>query len=434
MSTPSPDEIAHAVLRWQRRHPLAQRLGSQAVHSIGLVALPFLRHGTDNPATPFQSPWRQSLNRLLRRAGSSGVPVFTEKFIDGISPARAADFAQRYGVASVEGAEGWPQRRVNVDPAQAESPQGGWPFELWLASAAVEGAQGRHRVLVGLTASSRHPAVLGRRHWDPRRLMAAAAVSLAAAVALGWSLRGAPSAPPDVRVVGAVLGASAPSSGAVSPNGSGPAVLHGTTAPASAASVPDAATAAASTADIVASAAAASAALLVPDVPLPASGPPPFDIRPRLGVIRERSAPRPPLGGGLPRPAELASTPPPAPAPQPPAPATAETPPSSAEPTRPYAGASDPERVRARVASTGERTLALVSSPYKTKADAESMLARMREHVTTALKATDALNGEVFESPQGYRAALYPFGSREEAQIVNATMVARGWRTRAMEF
>jgi hypothetical protein len=44
------------------------------------------------------------------------------------------------------------------------------------------------------------------------------------------------------------------------------------------------------------------------------------------------------------------------------------------------------------------------------------------------------LDGEVFESPQGYRAALWPFSSREEAQIVNATMVARGWRTRAVDF
>ena len=129
--------------------------------------------------------------------------------------------------------------------------------------------------------------------------------------------------------------------------------------------------------------------------------------------------PRPPLLAGAPA--------------MPPTPAIAEPVSSPARAALPEAPGT-PDAPATVSASPGARTVALVSSPFAKRADAEAMLSRMREHVNKTLPPGSALEGEVFESPQGYRAALWPFGSREEAQIVNATMVARGLRTRAVDF
>ena len=118
--------------------------------------------------------------------------------------------------------------------------------------------------------------------------------------------------------------------------------------------------------------------------------------------------------------------------PRPAAPEGTEAPPTpatAATPDRP-----DPERVQARWTAAGERTVAIVSPSFATRSEAQAMLARMREHVQKTLPEGTELGAEVFESGSGFRAALYPFGSREEAQILNATMVARGWRTRAVDF
>jgi len=101
-------------------------------------------------------------------------------------------------------------------------------------------------------------------------------------------------------------------------------------------------------------------------------------------------------------------------------PAVAAPPPTPAAPAR-------------QLAADGP-VVALVSQAYAKRADAEAMLARMREHLAQTLPPGKTLEEEIFETPQGYRAALWPFASREEAQILNATMIARGWRTRAVDF
>ena len=41
---------------------------------------------------------------------------------------------------------------------------------------------------------------------------------------------------------------------------------------------------------------------------------------------------------------------------------------------------------------------------------------------------------QVIQTPEGWRAAAWPFPSREEAQLINAMLVARGLRTRAVDF
>jgi hypothetical protein len=88
-----------------------------------------------------------------------------------------------------------------------------------------------------------------------------------------------------------------------------------------------------------------------------------------------------------------------------------------------------------RDGAPGAKLVALVSQPHKTKADAEAQLARMREMIGATLGGNTVPNGEVFQTKDGWRAAVWPFGSREEAQLINATLLARGIRgTRAVDF
>lgn len=169
------------------------------------------------------------------------------------------------------------------------------------------------------------------------------------------------------------------------------------------------------------------------------TGPARIDIRPRLGPLRDGDKPRPPLRGGT------------APASIPPNPASAadsgalgaaSTPP----PVAPKASASavgkaialpaaeEAQRLELRNTAPANDTIALVSRGYAQRAEAEAMLTRMLEHLRSTLGPGKPIEGAVFESPQGYRAATWPFSSREEAQVLNATMIARGWRTRAVNF
>jgi len=85
--------------------------------------------------------------------------------------------------------------------------------------------------------------------------------------------------------------------------------------------------------------------------------------------------------------------------------------------------------------NNGKPVVALVGPPSANKADAEALLERLRAAVAGVQGASNtALQAAVFQTPEGWRAAVWPFGSREEAQIINATLVARGMRTRAVDF
>ncbi|HNK54140.1 MAG TPA: hypothetical protein PLB22_11410, partial [Ottowia sp.] len=88
---------------------------------------------------------------------------------------------------------------------------------------------------------------------------------------------------------------------------------------------------------------------------------------------------------------------------------------------------------RAALADGGKQ-VALVAQPVPSRAEAESILLRMRSMVSGTLKDSNALQGQVFQTPEGWRAAVWPFSSREEAQLINATLVARGLRTKAVDF
>jgi hypothetical protein len=401
----SLDEIAQAVLQWQCQHPLALRLGPQAVHSIGLVALPFVRAAEGAP--PAAVPrWR-----FWARPSGGDRAAFSEAFIEGLSPEQVADFARRHGVEAAAGLEDWPLRRVAVDSELAEAAAGGWPYERWLATAAVDGPQGRQRVLVSL--QDRIPlTVLGRRHWDRRRLAAAAALPT---VVLATALALRPSPPPPAApalVAGTV--ASAVASGPALSMTAASAPLPA--APAEPASSPEPASlpppSPTPSVDVTASDSAAASAPLV-------------DIRPRLGPLRASQSPRPPIGGSA-RPA-AGDAPGETPSP---ASAAAHAAASAAAP----AASTDPERPALRPVPAGSTPFALVSPGFAKREDAEAQLARMLDHAQKTVAPESRLQGEVLQTPQGWRAAVYPFASREEAALINATMVARGWKTRTVEF
>jgi len=409
------EDIQAAVCAWHNRHPLAARIGPEAVHSVGWVALPFMKAAqAQEPsldAAASEAPtlvqprsrWQLPAWAGRQARGSGPWPVFSETFIEGLRPGRVAAFAALHAWHQPldDGSE-WPQRRVEVDSDLAEACPGAWPTERWLVAAAVDHQGERLRVLLG--EHQGRLAVLGRqRHWERPRLAIAAALAAFAVLALTWLLWPAP----------------APEVAAPAPAASAPA------APASVATAIAAASAPASTpASTPASAPAPTAFEAASEA---ASGI--ADIRPRLGPVRH--SPRDVLQGkasapsgdpnGTASPTASPTAPPSAPA-SPPAGASA-----------PYRGAATPEQLRLQNAATGPQ-VALVSPGFANKAEAEAQLERMRTHVQTIVSDAALLQAEVFETPQGWRAAVWPFGTREEAQIVNATMVARGWKTRAVDF
>ncbi len=78
--------------------------------------------------------------------------------------------------------------------------------------------------------------------------------------------------------------------------------------------------------------------------------------------------------------------------------------------------------------------VALVGPVSANKAEAEATLERMRSLLAPTQSSRSPLQAQVFQTPEGYRPAVWPFASREEAQLINATLVARGMRTKAVDF
>ncbi|MFN5049014.1 hypothetical protein [Roseateles sp.] len=86
------------------------------------------------------------------------------------------------------------------------------------------------------------------------------------------------------------------------------------------------------------------------------------------------------------------------------------------------------------MAAPSGKQVALVSPASASKAEAEAALERMRSLLGETVRDPSSLQGHVFQTHEGWRAAVWPFPSREEAQLVNAILVARGLRTRAVDF
>lgn len=434
------DRLAEQVVAWHNRHPLAKKISIYDVHTIGVVALPFMRGGrpaaaaepiepvlgeeltepavapaAPPPADAFsKKPWWQALTPLLARLGlargaDAAWPLFSERFIHNLSPRRVAAFALRHGHANPPGEPDWPQREVAIDErlmARGAAQAGGaWPYELYLMSAGIDAGASRTRVLLARGAGGRME-VLGRRCLNPLPL-AVLALLLLAALGLGawWQWGGGPG--PETAAPAASAASAAPASAPASAPISTPA-----SAPASAAPAVDPASAAA------ASAPAADPAPALPasevQAAAPASAP---DIRPRLVPPPQRrpDAPAPS--------AEVAPA------------ATAASDVLSRELNR------RPDPPQALPQSRGEpkpmpagKQVALVGPAQASKAEAEAQLERMRAMLGQTVREPDSLQAQVFQTHEGWRAAIWPFASREQAQLINATLIARGLKTRAVDF
>ena len=77
--------------------------------------------------------------------------------------------------------------------------------------------------------------------------------------------------------------------------------------------------------------------------------------------------------------------------------------------------------------------MALVGPPG-TKAEAEALLKKMQEGLVGVHANPENLQGEVVKTPDGWRATVWPFQTREQAQLINATLIARGFKTKAINF
>jgi len=438
------DRLAEQVVDWHNRHPLAKRITLYDVHTIGVIALPFMRSGPPGLGSPvpieptltnevspasLQQAWHEGttvaaddlhpnaaemdaladhevparsrnllailkhLPALFRQRDKTLWPVFRERFIDNLSVRRISAFAMRHGYSTKPGDDSWPLRTVPIDDAMASSGVGAWPCEIYLKSAAIDAQAWRGRVLIG-RGGLRAP-VLGRRALDWRRVTLAVAL-IALLVGLpAWRL-GAGSGGPKA----AASAASAASAAASAHHGAASALAMPASAASEAASEPPSAASAPEAASVA------------------ASGP---DIRPQIvpNFSGRKQPPRvsPPLGAGSSP--EAASMPSPA-EPQ-------------AAPFRPERSASAPPAAMSKPV-----VVALVGPASKDKAEAEKLLATMlsvlQPDPTRPIAGLEGLHSQVFLTPEGWRPAVYPFGSREEAQLVNAGLVARGLRTRAVNF
>jgi hypothetical protein len=423
------ERLAEQIVDWHNRHPLARRIGVGDVHTIGVVALPFVRTSAEaggfvepvltdavsafdaldgSPPASRWTVWSQQLKalpaRLSGRAKRTQWRAFSEKFIPGLSPARIEAFALAHGFAEAPATpETRPWRVIVIDEALAAK-RGGWPFELYLMSAGVEQGNARTRVLSGRGIPSQ---IIGRRLWDPRRAGAAAAALAVLVGVAAWSMWPHPAAEPVAPPAAAASAASAPP----------PAPIVPATAP----SAPPAASAPASSpAEPASAAAAASAAGEGGEPAVP-------DIRPRLVERADGKTLPPLLGGG--KPAEKAVE---KPAQEPVDKPTDRPAENASEPAAKAAEPPDP-RLSRLAESPGTQAVALVG-PAGSKADAEALLAKMKAGLVGVHSNPEALQADVIKTPEGWRATIWPFPSREQAQLINATLVARGLKTKAVNF
>lgn len=520
------DRLAEQVVAWHNRHPLAKRITIYDVHTMGLVALPFMRsHQGEAPIEPVLtdeiSPeslaaawdgtaaaaapvsvgpddetrpaghqqsaepaaaarklaWWQLLNPLLwlqARAATHARhwPVFSDRFIEQLSPRRVAAFALRHGYANPPVGPEWPQRVVSIDEDLLErgaprGASGAWPYEIYLLSAGIDAGKSRSRVLVGI-GPNRQPAFLGRRCWSPLRLgllalvlAGLATVAATALLPLGGTTEHAASAAsaasavarpaPAVSAAASTVAAASEAGTAAAGPAPAPTRMASAVAETLAASAPGG-EAAASAASSPASA-AVPAPLAVPPAAVGASqaelGSIP-NIRPQLS---RAARPAPPTVASRPAATPAAGAPLPVPAPSRPdeaakperieKPATPEPP--AAKPgrrsttpadalARPQPQPDEPRAGSAAPAVADGKGVALVGPASASKADAEALLARMLAQVQQTMGKSAPLQAQVFKTPEGWRPAIWPFVSREQAQLVNLTLVARGLHTRAIDF
>jgi len=427
------DRLPEQIVDWHNRHPLARRIGVADVHTVGVVALPFVRASaqaggfvepvlTDtvsafdqlvgSPPASRWAVWSQRLKGLARLPGRKPRHewrAFSEKFLPGLSPRRVERFALAHGFAEPPAARDSRPWRVIVIDEKLASAHGGWPFEMYLMSAGIDVGNARTRVLCGRGIPSQ---VVGRRLWDPLRLGLAAGLLAVLIAAATWALWPRHAAEPPAPVAESTE-SDAPA--APAPAAPASAVTEAASAPAV---VPEASAPAAD---------AASAAAADPGASEP-EGPPP-DIRPRL-VERADGIKRPPLRSTKveEKPAEKA---PEKPAQTPSGKATEKATEKTPEPA---AKAEPPDPRLTRLAASPDKTAVALVGPPGTKAEAEALLKKIQAGLVGVHSNPEALQADVIQTPEGWRATVWPFPNREQAQLINATLVARGLKTKAVNF
>jgi hypothetical protein len=439
---PSPDVVAWMLVNWHNKHPLARRIGIADVHTVGAVALPFMAQALPKepsleggaPAEAAPTPPKRRLPWQRKAARTGPRPAWVDDFIPGLKRSKVTAMALDHGFTSAP--DELPLRRVEIDErALAGGPEqaGAWPMELVLLSAAFDAGPARRRVLVG-----RRDRVLGQRALDPARLGVAGSVAALVLIVAGWVLWPSSTPSPDQLAAQAAAQAASAASAAQAAEAASAAsaalaaqtAASAAPAPASAVATaeaaPPASDAASSPAAPVAGVTAASApSSAVTAAPVPADEVP--NIRPTLQSGVERAQ----------REREQSQAAPPADASRS----------KAAESGRPGASAPAAEAERRlavddagltslmkRGMAPGGKPVALVGLPVKSKADAEAQLGRMREMIAQTLGGAAPPNGDVFQTKEGWRAAVWPFATREEAQLINATLLARGMRARAVDF
>lgn len=408
---PIHDPVAQ-VVAWHNRHPLALRIQPDHVSGVGVVSLPFVA-ADEQPAKPWQRlpkmVW-QKLLRLAKRpetqpAGPSLKAAFSEDFIAPISAKRVAAFALRHGSPERPGAADLPQREVAVDEKLAS----GSVVRLYLTTACVEKGKGRVRVLLGSAAKARF---LGGRLWDkPRRAAAAgvAALLVAASLIMG-SMWGRGSTADDGAAAAAVPAASAAQAKAAAlaaPAASEPATPESSEVPSANASAASQATGVAEAVEPAASAehahsAAAPAASAADhsaksDAPTEAE---PARVKEEID-LGAKQALRPGLSSEeraeAVRQANLLRSQAPAPV---------------VKPTKVYA---------------------LVTSLTGTRSASERRL-RMMGLSFAGGKMSGDLRSEIMKVDKGWRATLWPFTSRTEAEAARDMLADRGVYTEVLSF
>ncbi len=508
--------LSTQLAAWHNRHPLARHVRAQDVHTMGVVALPFMRSGppreaqepvlgepgTESAAPSFTQPPRPGLlQRLLAwrpggKASRERWPVFSEQFVVGVSAAQAGEFARRYGYSQRPDDGSWPLRNIPVDEAlAAQGPVdggGAWPEEIYVLSAAIDAGPGRTRVLVAQGAGLRL-YIRGPRCLHPLKVGAFGllmALLLGLVLLAGMGSKKTPARQDTPAPAAPASASSAASSVASSAASSAVAGMTAASAPMAAASAasPEAGEAGASSPGAVRPGEGQAPRPLLSASQLPdtmASAP---DIRPHLVTRPEGSSAVPPREAGTARKSEDAAREPTQAAakdapkearttdqiieransagPSVRAPAVVrpamkierpplrlsegsrdgnakDAPSAAAAASREAATAAETlsQRPAGKSRETGARTsgpdnaplVALVGPVMGSKAEAEAYLQKMQPLIQP-LVGRKQLEQQVLQTPEGWRAAVWPFASREEAQLINAMLVARGLRTRAVDF
>lgn len=504
------DRLGEKLALWHNRNPLARRVSAFDVHTIGVVALPFMHdrppREADEPIEPVLTDEvplseaqfddqdehpveRRTVAARLRDAGAElvaglrgltlrlrgrgdderprALPLFSERIIHRLPTRSVIRFARRHGYASPPGQPDWPQRVVAIDERlmakHASRAGGAWPYELYLMSAGIDAGAARTRVLMA-EGPGGQLQVLGRRNLSRPRVALAALLPLLAAAAF-WLWPSQSGRDPDAEIAAAVAGAaSATASASASATASASANPPAGMAPSATSAASAAATTTAASRPALAAASAASAASVAPAASAAASASP-FgvpasqlsgntggaeelmlpDLRPQIVTLRRpRGEPAPALGAGVAaleaqRAAAAASAASAASAAK--AANTGSRPPSgetagkSAEPPgRPELPTAEATVQRAPMPMPSGKQVALVGQPSAERADAEDRLERMLAAAALLVPDRSRLQSQVFKTHEGWRPAIWPFASREEAQLINATMIARGLHTRAVDF